>query len=196
MIIHYVSHLYAQLVEVRDAKDASGSSAYAWEKGIDPAVLGDLGNTTRTAGVRSAYSSMSSVLHTFSRPAERRTKPVGEERQAVQAADRFALLCEEPVFRRDGAFHTKVMLGPLNKELILGRSSLVELVVESETVSRRHAGLLAQGDGVYVRDLASSNGTYVNEEKVTGQRQLFYKDQIQLGDCRPLRLQKEQDALR
>ncbi len=189
MIIHYVSHLYAQLVEIRNAQDASSSIAYAQEKGIDPAVLGELGNKTRTAGVRSAYSAMSSVIYTSTQSAEGRTKPVGGEPHPVRALDHFTLLCEEPVFKREGVLRTRATLGPLEKELIIGREGPVDLIIEAETVSRRHAGLLAQGTAVYIRDLASSNGTYVNKEKVTEPRQLFYKDQIQLGECPPLRVE-------
>ncbi|HET6679575.1 MAG TPA: adenylate/guanylate cyclase domain-containing protein [Gemmatimonadaceae bacterium] len=50
--------------------------------------------------------------------------------------------------------------------LVLGRAMASDLPVIDPTVSRRHASLLADDDGVDVRDLDSSNGTFVNGERV------------------------------
>ena len=46
-------------------------------------------------------------------------------------------------------------------------------------VSRRHAELLVHGDGVWIRDLGSRNGTFVNNEEVPrGQAFLIDSDAI------------------
>ncbi|MBT9555800.1 MAG: FHA domain-containing protein [Myxococcales bacterium] len=48
----------------------------------------------------------------------------------------------------------------------IGRSAQCELEVQDPNVSRRHAELGADGDTVWVRDLGSSNGTFVNGQRI------------------------------
>jgi predicted component of type VI protein secretion system len=45
-------------------------------------------------------------------------------------------------------------------------------------VSRRHAVLTRIGNTVWVKDLGSSNGTFVNGERVVGARRLFHGDEV------------------
>src|SRR5688500_11854718 len=54
--------------------------------------------------------------------------------------------------------------------LVLGRSLSSDLPVLDPTISRRHAELTVIGEGVDVRDLGSSNGTFVDGERVTATR--------------------------
>jgi uncharacterized RDD family membrane protein YckC len=69
-------------------------------------------------------------------------------------------------------------------ESIVGRSRLAQIHIPESTVSRQHARLLASPLGeVTVEDLGSSNGTYVNNEKVEGRRQLADGDRIHVGDA-------------
>jgi DNA-binding CsgD family transcriptional regulator len=49
----------------------------------------------------------------------------------------------------------------------LGRSSHCELIVSDLSVSRKHAQLVVGGGTVRVADLASRNGTYVNDSRVS-----------------------------
>ncbi len=51
--------------------------------------------------------------------------------------------------------------------LVLGRALSSDLPVLDPTISRRHAELLATSSSVVVRDLGSSNGTFVGGERVT-----------------------------
>jgi len=57
---------------------------------------------------------------------------------------------------------------PDGKTLVLGRASTSDIPVFDPTISRRHAELTARGTSVRVRDLASSNGTFVNSAQVEG----------------------------
>ncbi|MGZ9234313.1 MAG: FHA domain-containing protein, partial [Anaerolineales bacterium] len=66
-------------------------------------------------------------------------------------------------------------------EVIIGRDPGVDLTISSPAVSRRHARLTREGDGYVLEDLGSSNGTFVNEQKLTGPRRLKSGDQIRLG---------------
>lgn len=53
------------------------------------------------------------------------------------------------------------------KEIIIGRSAEATIQLKSNAaVSRRHALLTANGNNVYITDLGSSNGTYVNGVRI------------------------------
>lgn len=52
-------------------------------------------------------------------------------------------------------------------EFIVGRGKDCDLRIISEGVSRQHARIYTENDKVFIEDLGSSNGTFINEEKVT-----------------------------
>ena len=54
----------------------------------------------------------------------------------------------------------------LNAPLIVGRAPTCDLSVSDPTISRRHAELIVDDEQVTLRDLGSSNGTFVNGHKV------------------------------
>ncbi|HKH93951.1 MAG TPA: adenylate/guanylate cyclase domain-containing protein [Gemmatimonadaceae bacterium] len=54
----------------------------------------------------------------------------------------------------------------MNAPLIVGRAPTCDLSVADPTISRRHAELLVDDEQVSLRDLGSSNGTFVNGRKV------------------------------
>ena len=58
----------------------------------------------------------------------------------------------------------------LGASLIVGRALTSDIPVFDPTISRRHAEIACDDDGVEVRDLGSSNGTFVNGTKVTEAR--------------------------
>lgn len=62
----------------------------------------------------------------------------------------------------------------------IGRLSESTLVVDDPNVSRSHAEIRPQGTGFRIVDLASTNGTRVNGERV-GERQLADGDRIEVG---------------
>lgn len=49
----------------------------------------------------------------------------------------------------------------------VGRAPRADFVVEAPLVSRLHCRLTLQSDGLLVEDLESTNGTFVNGERVT-----------------------------
>jgi pSer/pThr/pTyr-binding forkhead associated (FHA) protein len=65
--------------------------------------------------------------------------------------------------------------------LVFGREAGCDVVVSGKDVSRRHAEIMATPKGYVVVD-SSTNGTFVNEERVEGQRILARADMIRLGD--------------
>jgi pSer/pThr/pTyr-binding forkhead associated (FHA) protein len=68
----------------------------------------------------------------------------------------------------------------LSGEMELGRVSTPALQEDAE-VSRRHAVVRAGAGGVEIEDLGSSNGTWVNDERVTGTRKLENGDRVRVG---------------
>src|SRR5919107_2257152 len=54
----------------------------------------------------------------------------------------------------------------MHAPLIVGRAPTCDLSVSDPTISRRHAELLCDEEQVTLRDLGSSNGTFVNGRKV------------------------------
>src|SRR5215216_6364791 len=65
--------------------------------------------------------------------------------------------------------------------ITLGRDPANQLSIDGAGVSRRHAQLNLSGDALVLEDLGSSNGTYVNGERLTGARSLRAGDRLNLG---------------
>lgn len=81
---------------------------------------------------------------------------------------------------------------PLQSSVVIGRQSECEIAIPSEEVSRRHAELRVTVDGVMVEDLGSSNGTYINDRRIT--RQLMKAgDELRLDTIRFLLLAPGQE---
>ena len=59
---------------------------------------------------------------------------------------------------------------PPGKRIVVGRGLSSDVPLHDPTISRRHAELIARADGVQIKDLGSSNGTYVNGTKVMSGR--------------------------
>jgi len=64
----------------------------------------------------------------------------------------------------------------------LGRAAGNGIVINSVRVSRKHARLLRQGWRVILEDLGSTNGTYLNGERVRAPVELRDEDRITVGD--------------
>ena len=54
-----------------------------------------------------------------------------------------------------------------DKPLLIGRSPDADLRIQDDYTSTRHARLLKWNDAWMVQDLDSTNGTYVNDERVS-----------------------------
>lgn len=69
----------------------------------------------------------------------------------------------------------------VHKETSIGRASSANVVLKEAKVSRQHAILRRKGHRYHIEDLQSSNGLYVNGERVK-ERWLENGDEIQVGD--------------
>jgi diguanylate cyclase (GGDEF)-like protein len=63
---------------------------------------------------------------------------------------------------------------------VIGRSGKCDIQLDQESVSRHHARISRMGDGYVIRDLGSTNGTYVNDELVD-EMMLRDGDQVHIG---------------
>lgn len=67
--------------------------------------------------------------------------------------------------------------------LSIGRDSANDIVIDHPLASRRHARLERDENGYLVRDLDSTNGTYVNGDRIEGARPLHNQDRIWVADA-------------
>jgi hypothetical protein len=70
----------------------------------------------------------------------------------------------------------------LRAQMVIGRSSSCQLVLADATVSRRHAELRIEDGRWLLRDLGSSNGTWVNGRRVF-EAEVRPGDTVHLGGC-------------
>jgi len=77
--------------------------------------------------------------------------------------------------------HTGIRFALQGSRLVLGRSSECDVCLESPGISRRHAELHEEGASVVLHDLGSSNGTHLNEKRVTDPVVLKDGDLVRLG---------------
>jgi len=69
----------------------------------------------------------------------------------------------------------------IKNETIIGRSSKADIQIDQEAISRNHAKVRSDGKRVTIADLGSTNGTYVNDEPVSGEFQLRNGDLLKIG---------------
>ena len=70
---------------------------------------------------------------------------------------------------------------PISGErMTIGRSPDAEVFLDDVTVSRNHALLVRRRDGLYIDDLGSLNGTYVNRSRIESHK-LVDGDELQVG---------------
>jgi hypothetical protein len=68
----------------------------------------------------------------------------------------------------------------VDRQIIVGRSSDLDMVLVEDMVSRKHAKIAMQGDQIWIEDLGSTNGTFVNGEKIKRSR-LKEGDRVLIG---------------
>lgn len=69
----------------------------------------------------------------------------------------------------------------LGDELTIGRSEKCDVLLNDAYVSQMHARIFARGDNYMVEDLGSTNGTYLNRQRITAPAQLQRGDRIKVG---------------
>jgi len=112
-----------------------------------------------------------------------------ESSEATQIVDSNALKrVREQISQRNQAYlmviagpHTGSMLKVERNESFLGRADKSDLVLQDVGISRSHARVSRVGDDIFVEDLQSANGTYVNGQRLHVRHQLQEGDKIAIG---------------
>jgi len=71
---------------------------------------------------------------------------------------------------------------PLADELTVGRAAGCQVAIDDTFASQIHARVFSQAGQVYVEDLGSTNGTYLNTKKVEGPEPVRRGDRLQVGN--------------
>jgi predicted component of type VI protein secretion system len=66
-------------------------------------------------------------------------------------------------------------------QFLIGRDPQCQLRPASAVISKRHCAVLSKNGKFFVRDFDSTNGTFVNEEPVKGERELKNEDTLKVG---------------
>ncbi len=69
----------------------------------------------------------------------------------------------------------------IERDMLVGRHQDADIVLQSAEISRRHAALLLKENQLWVQDLNSSNGTYVNKVRIQHETALVDKDIVQFA---------------
>ncbi len=70
---------------------------------------------------------------------------------------------------------------PLGEMLKIGRSDDCQLVLDDDYVSTRHARIYASDDGFLVEDLGSTNGTFLNDQRISTPTPFTLSDTLRIG---------------
>ena len=64
---------------------------------------------------------------------------------------------------------------------IIGRSSKCDIQVDQDSISRNHAKIVLDGKSANVSDMGSTNGTWVDRQRITGPTTLTVGHQLKVG---------------
>jgi len=70
---------------------------------------------------------------------------------------------------------------PLGQSSVLGRSTTASVRLADREVSRKHSQIDREGDDYVLRDLGSSNGTFLNGKRILGAAKLSDGDEVLIG---------------
>lgn len=101
-------------------------------------------------------------------PAARRIRP------APVAAEPTHLVIRTPPERQGERY-------PLSDDLSVGRAAGCEITIDDSYASQVHARIFRRDEQLLLEDLGSTNGTYLNRQKVGSATVITPHDQIQVG---------------
>lgn len=109
---------------------------------------------------------------------------IGEKAEsAVEMTFKVAAQAAE-TGEKTGLIHIRSYQAPSGKPLTIGRGGEADIQLPAPAVSRRHAVLQPSGDEWVLNDLNSTNGTFVNGQRISAPRRLAAGDVIQIGPFR------------
>lgn len=102
----------------------------------------------------------------------RREKRPAERRRGKGRSTHLAVV--EPADQRGRTFD-------LGGELTVGRAAGCQITLDDSYASQLHARLFVKDGILYVEDLGSTNGTYLNTRKVSGPMAMKHGDRLKIG---------------
>ncbi|HIE0670728.1 TPA: FHA domain-containing protein [Acinetobacter nosocomialis] len=69
----------------------------------------------------------------------------------------------------------------IDRDMLVGRHQEADLLLQAAEISRRHAALLLKDQLLWVQDLNSSNGTFINDIRIEQEKQLHDGDIVQFA---------------
>jgi ABC-type multidrug transport system ATPase subunit len=69
----------------------------------------------------------------------------------------------------------------IKSEVLIGRSKECDIIIDDLSVSRKHTRVFKTGNTVYVQDLRSTNGTFINGKRIYGKEIFRAEDSLIIG---------------
>jgi hypothetical protein len=123
--------------------------------------------------LRAVWAEMSPARAAGAAPAPPKPRPARRATR-VRARGGTGLVVIEPA-ELEGTRHD------LGDEVTVGRAAGCTVTLDDHYVSQVHARFSRRDGDVFVEDLGSTNGTYVNGEKLTGSALVKRGDQVRIG---------------
>jgi len=114
------------------------------------------------------------------RPEQPQRSNPGRGRAAPKAQPRRTKKAPRRVVVTEGG-NLKGKTFTLDGELLLGRAERCNVVLDDAYSSQIHARIFSRGESWVVEDMGSTNGTYLNRQKVTAPTELTRGDRIKIG---------------
>ena len=87
-----------------------------------------------------------------------------------------------PVLRLVAPAELKGRTFQLGEEATIGRAAGCQVTIDDTYASQLHARVFQRDGQIFVEDIGSTNGTYLNRKKVTGPMVIRRGDQLQIGN--------------
>jgi pSer/pThr/pTyr-binding forkhead associated (FHA) protein len=124
--------------------------------------------------VRAVWAEVAPV-RTATGPTPTAPKPRAQRRVAPRrAAKGEALVLVEPREQKGARY-------AIAEELTMGRAAGCTVTVDDNYASQLHARVFQRDGMLHVEDLGSTNGTYVNGQKITGATPISRGDRVKVG---------------
>jgi FHA domain-containing protein len=65
--------------------------------------------------------------------------------------------------------------------ILIGRGADCQIILDDDYVSTRHARVVSGENGIYLEDLGSTNGSYVNGQRITAPTTITMSDTVRIG---------------
>mgnify|MGYP002737642871 FL=1 len=72
----------------------------------------------------------------------------------------------------------------IDRDMLVGRHQTADILLQQSEISRKHAAFLLKEQALWLQDLGSSNGTYVNDVQITAETLLKQGDIVQFASLK------------